>query len=128
MKYKNLFNFFLKELKWKIIKLNNNPIKKQHSEKINRTTMKIGVKFPIQLNRKKKNADQRIPLEKLKEHTVPVTTSGRTNALCKSFRKPHSLKRVWKYPRPTDWGLRRYRVESKSKKPSSEPTEATLRE
>lgn len=40
--------------------LNNstaNPIKNQHSEKINRMTKKIWEKFPIQLNRNKKNLD-----------------------------------------------------------------------
>lgn len=41
-----------------MLKLNNNPIKKQLSGNINRTTMKIGVKFPIQLNRNKKECEQ----------------------------------------------------------------------
>lgn len=77
-------------------------------------TMNIGAKFSIQLNRNKNNVDS-VPLEeKLKEHLVPITASGRTK-LGTRFRKPHSLKRIWKYPRPTDWGPRNYRVKSRSK-------------
>lgn len=78
-------------------------------------TMKIGVKFPIQLNRNKNNVDRILLEEKLKEHPVPVTASGRTKCSGDKLQETSQLEEGLEILQAYRWGPRSYRVNSRSK-------------